>query len=111
MSNNKENQQFNSQLFNTRKFACRVLSTSRGSVQTGSLQNDCSLKVFTESFIALAKFQYFSDIENLKVREFTIWVCPKIGVKPPKWMVKILEKPIQLDDLGGKTHFLVQHPY
>ena len=24
---------------------------------------------------------------------------PKIGV-PPKWMVKIMEKPIKMDDLG-----------
>ena len=31
-----------------------------------------------------------------------IWVFPKIGVKPPKWMVKIMENPIEMDDLGGK---------
>ena len=31
----------------------------------------------------------------------TIWVLnPKIGVKPPKWMVKIMEHPIKMDDLG-----------
>ena len=24
----------------------------------------------------------------------------KIGVKPPKWMVKIMENPIKMDDLG-----------
>ena len=29
-----------------------------------------------------------------------IWVFPKIGVFPPKWMVKIMEKPIKMDDLG-----------
>ena len=28
---------------------------------------------------------------------------PKIGGKPPKWMVKIMENPIKMDDLGGKT--------
>ena len=28
-----------------------------------------------------------------------IWVFPKIGVKPPKWMVKIMENPIKMDDL------------
>ncbi len=27
-------------------------------------------------------------------------VEPKIGVKPPKWMVKIMENPIKMDDLG-----------
>ena len=29
-----------------------------------------------------------------------IWVFPKIGGKPPKWMVKIMENPIKMDDLG-----------
>ena len=32
-----------------------------------------------------------------------MWVFPKIGGKPPKWMVKIMENPIKMDDLGGKT--------
>ena len=27
-------------------------------------------------------------------------VEPKIGGKPPKWMVKIMENPIKMDDLG-----------
>ena len=26
----------------------------------------------------------------------------KIGGKPPKWMVNIMENPIKMDDLGGK---------
>jgi len=30
-----------------------------------------------------------------------IWMFPKTGV-PPKWMVKIMENPIKMDDLGGK---------
>ena len=30
-------------------------------------------------------------------------VCfQKIGVFPPKWMVKIMENPTKKDDLGGK---------
>ena len=29
---------------------------------------------------------------------------------PPKWMVKIMENPIKMDDLGGPPLFLVQHP-
>ena len=28
-----------------------------------------------------------------------IWVFPKIRVFPPKWMVKIMENPIKMDDL------------
>ena len=31
----------------------------------------------------------------------TTWEFPKIVV-PPKWMVKIMENPIKMDDLGGK---------
>ena len=34
---------------------------------------------------------------------FLNWVFAKIGV-PPKWMVKIMENPIKMDDLG-KTHY------
>ena len=31
-----------------------------------------------------------------------MWMLnPKIGGKPPKWMVKIMENPIKMDDLGG----------
>ena len=29
-------------------------------------------------------------------------VEPKIGGKPPKWMVYFMENPIKIDDLGGK---------
>jgi len=35
---------------------------------------------------------------NWKLMIF-MWVFPKIGV-PPKWMVKIMENPIKMDDLG-----------
>ncbi len=34
-------------------------------------------------------------------------VSPKIGgFYPPKWMVKIMENPIQIHDLGGPPLFL-----
>ena len=38
-------------------------------------------------------------------------MVPKIVGKPPKWMVKIMENPIKIDDLGvplffGNTHLL-----
>ena len=29
----------------------------------------------------------------------------------PKWMVKIMENLIQMDDFGGKTHYFRKHPY
>ena len=30
----------------------------------------------------------------------------KIGILPPKWMVKIMENPIKMDDLGVPPLFL-----
>ena len=30
---------------------------------------------------------------------------PKIGVFPPKWMVKMMENPTKMDDLGGTLIF------
>ena len=38
-----------------------------------------------------------------------VGVEPKNRGKTPKWMVKIMEIPIELDDLG--YHHLRKHPY
>ena len=35
-----------------------------------------------------------------KIFRLRIWVFPKIGVFPPKWMVKIMDNPIKMDNLG-----------
>ena len=35
----------------------------------------------------------------------TIWVFPKIVGKLQKWMVKIMENPIKIHDLGGFSHY------
>ena len=38
-------------------------------------------------------------------------VNPKIGgFYPPKWMVKIMENPIKMDDLGGKKTIFFETP-
>ena len=37
-------------------------------------------------------------------------VNPKIGGNPPKWMVKIMENPIKIDDLGGKKNLFLETP-
>ncbi len=39
------------------------------------------------------------------------WVFPKIGGKPPKWMVYFMENPIKMDDLGGFPIFLETPKY
>ena len=44
-------------------------------------------------------------------RKRDMLVFPKIGVFPPKWMVKIMEKPIKMDDLGIPWFFFWKHPY
>ena len=38
-------------------------------------------------------------------------MCPKIRGKPPKWMVKIMENPIKMDDLGCFFPYFWKHPY
>ena len=38
-------------------------------------------------------------------------VEPKIGGKPPKWMVKIMENPIKMDDLWVPSIFGNTHIY
>ena len=41
-----------------------------------------------------------------------IWMFPKIGGTPPKWMVKIMENPMNKWMIWGVFPlFLVQHPY
>ena len=40
------------------------------------------------------------------IYDFHMGVEPKIGGCPPKWMVKIMENPIKMDDLGGFPIFL-----
>ena len=45
------------------------------------------------------------EVPNSSIGEeektFGMWVFPKI-MATPKWMVKIMENPIKMDDLGGK---------
>ncbi len=49
----------------------------------------------------------FMDCQN------NMGVEPKIGGKPPKWMVKIMENPIKMGWFGGVFHpyFGMFHPY
>ena len=37
---------------------------------------------------------------HVSQRWVQVGVEPKIEGKPPKWMVKIMENPIKMDDLG-----------
>ena len=46
-----------------------------------------------------------SRIHGMKLNQ-QMGVEPKIGGKPPKWMVYFMENPIKMDDLGGPPLFL-----
>ena len=46
---------------------------------------------------------------GLGVLDDQMGVNPKIGGKPPKWMVKIMANPIKMDDLGVFPYFW-KHP-
>jgi len=63
-------------------------------------------QVQPSSFFQLARLRAESK-EHIK----TIWVVSKNRGKPPKWMVKIMEIPIKMDDLGGKATNFRKHPY
>ena len=45
----------------------------------------------------------FEDVSNA----LHLGVNPKIGFFPAKWMVKIMENPIKMDDLGGKKNLFL----
>ena len=51
--------------------------------------------------------------ENLRSRRFFTKVYMGVSKNrgPPEWMVKIMENPIKMDDLGGKPHYFRKHPY
>ncbi len=40
-----------------------------------------------------------ADKKDILLYNICIWVFPKIGGKPPKWMVYFMENPIKMDDL------------
>ena len=50
-----------------------------------------------------------SDVNN-KCSFLPIWVFPKIGVKPPKWMVYFMETPMNKWMIWG-YHYFGKRPY
>ena len=55
-------------------------------------------------------YEFSGGVWILRDISYIIWVFPKIGENPPKWMVKIMENPIKIDDLGVFPYFW-KHPY
>ena len=60
--------------------------------------------------VLLMKSRTDSTSENTRGSRIRTWVFPKIGGKPPKWMVKIMENPIKMDDLGVFSPYFWKHP-
>ena len=50
-----------------------------------------------DGFLVLLSFPLWQSWLSLA----GIWVFPKIGGFPPKWMVYFMENPIKIHDLGG----------
>ncbi len=60
----------------------------------------------------LAYKNFYWDLINPNSLDEQIWVFPKIGGKPPKWMVKIMENPMNKWMIWGVFPlFLDQHPF
>ncbi len=51
-----------------------------------------------------------SNLPTLEERH-DMGVNPKIGGKPPKWMVKIMENPISMDDLGVPAESVISRSW
>ena len=54
--------------------------------------------------ISVAFWKGHEGADDMTAPKNNIWMFPKIGGKPPKWMVKIMvPKPIKMDDVGEKN--------
>ena len=60
----------------------------------GCLQSSCAEVGFFHGFGN--RWEERVKIQQDARMAFGIWVFPKIVVKPPKWMVKIMENPIEM---------------
>ena len=54
-------------------------------------------------------YSKFPKLQELNYHQQHVDVSQNRGT--PKWMVKIMENPIKMDDLGGFPIFLAWHPY
>ena len=75
---------FVAQLFHTKEVMASQFAVGCRWVFRVDLHNDCGT--------TCAKFKV-ANWHHMGVE-------PKIGGNPPKWMVKIMENPIKMDDLG-----------
>ena len=93
---------FEKATFNTKKFRIIIPRSSSISMKISSSKAHHSV---------CRRHQFHADDQNKPSAQWvnsflelcwTMWVFPKIGVITPKWMVKIMENPIEMDDLGRK---------
>ena len=58
---------------------------------------------------SVVQFFWKKSVFTFQVQQNYMDVSKNRGT--PKWMVKIMENPIKMDDLGGKTHYFRKYPY
>ena len=63
----------------------------------------------TGEFTGFLNHQQYESTSHSTCHSTDFWVFPKIGVPQNGWF--IMEHPIKMDDLGGKTHYFRKHPY
>ena len=71
----------------------------------------CGPKGLPVKMVRSSQEQHNEHRENLEAKNAQncvfdasqVWGFPKIGDFPPKWMVKIMEKPIKMGWFGGTT--------
>ena len=75
----------------------------------GKLEGNAS-RIHFQLLTGLPHYPMFSFKIPVGFESPQTWMFPKIGGKPPKWMVKIMENPMNKWMIWG-YHYFWKHPY
>ena len=94
------------------QFACnkRCSASSTLHLQPAIMIRDKNSKRFIMIYHDSSRFTTYSRMvfQQKPLKTHNLGVSKNSGI--PKWMVKIMENPIKMDDLGGKIHYFRKHP-